>query len=75
MGSAGQDNDVIKALAIQPDDKIVTVGYAGDAANVTNSQLTLMRFTANGLPDTTFNEKSAGIPHPSGVGGMPCSRC
>jgi uncharacterized delta-60 repeat protein len=54
MGSPGQDYDQINALAIQPDDKIVTVGYAYDG-NAYNAQLTLMRFTANGLPDTTFN--------------------
>jgi uncharacterized delta-60 repeat protein len=54
MGSAGQYEDQINALAVQPDDKIVTVGSAYDP-NAVNAQLTLMRFNANGSPDTTFN--------------------
>src|SRR5262249_51878773 len=41
------------ALTIQPDDKIVTVGWGLDVNG--NFETTLMRFTANGLPDTTFN--------------------
>src|SRR5262249_25856081 len=56
--SMGQfPSDEIDALAIQPDDKIVTVGWSYDY-NVVNAQLTLMRFTANGLPDATFNHGS-----------------
>jgi uncharacterized delta-60 repeat protein len=54
MGSTGLSEDQINALAIQPDDKIVTVGSAYDP-NYVNAQLTLMRFNANGTPDTTFN--------------------
>jgi uncharacterized delta-60 repeat protein len=54
MGSTGQYEDEIDALAIQPDDKIVTVGSAYDP-NYVNAQLTLMRFNANGSPDTTFH--------------------
>jgi uncharacterized delta-60 repeat protein len=45
--------NVISGLVIQPDDKIVTVGYETDASG--NDYLTLMRFTANGILDTTFN--------------------
>jgi uncharacterized delta-60 repeat protein len=51
--SMGPSDYGIRALAIQPDDKIVTVGWGYDVNN--NFELTLMRFTANGLPDTTFN--------------------
>jgi uncharacterized delta-60 repeat protein len=57
----------VQALTIQPDDKIVTVGYAYDA-NIANGQLTLMRFTANGLPDTTFNGGSP-VLLPAGTSG------
>jgi uncharacterized delta-60 repeat protein len=51
--SMGPSDYGIQALAIQPDDKIVTVGWGDDVNN--NFESTLMRFTANGLPDTTFN--------------------
>jgi uncharacterized delta-60 repeat protein len=63
MGSAGPDSQ-INALAIQPDDKIVTVGEDYDG-NLVNGQLTLMRFTADGLPDTTFNGGSPVLFPPS----------
>ena len=66
MGTAGP-YDQINALAIQPDDKIVTVGSDIDG-NAVNSQLTLMRFTASGSPDPTFNEGSPVLLPPSTPG-------
>jgi uncharacterized delta-60 repeat protein len=41
-------NEVISAIAFQPDGKIVAAGTSGQ-------DFLLMRFTANGLPDTTFD--------------------
>lgn len=41
-------NEVISAIAFQPDGKIVAAGMSGQ-------DFLLMRFTANGLPDTSFD--------------------
>ena len=47
-------NDDIEALAVLPDDKILAVGRAY-GTSTDNMDLTLMRFTADGNPDPTFN--------------------
>jgi uncharacterized delta-60 repeat protein len=42
-------DDEVFAVTIQPDNKIVTVGYSG-----TTAEFTVCRFNANGTSDTTF---------------------
>ncbi|MBL8309481.1 MAG: hypothetical protein JNL19_03565 [Burkholderiales bacterium] len=48
----GLGSDVIRALAIQPDGKIVAAGYCDNGAN---AEFCLARYTAGGALDTSFN--------------------
>lgn len=49
---AGNSDDVAKAVAIQPDGKILV---AGESENVGARHFALARFNADGTPDTTFD--------------------
>lgn len=51
--SPAATNDIVNALAIQPDDKIVAVGSYSNGSPTPS--MGLMRLTANGALDSTFN--------------------
>ena len=48
----GSNNDLANAMAVQPDGKIVVVGYAFTASGTTD--IALARFTEGGFPDSSF---------------------
>jgi uncharacterized delta-60 repeat protein len=45
-------DDEVRALAIQSDGKIVAVGYSDSGSNL---DIAVVRYTASGVPDTTFD--------------------
>ena len=51
--SIGSSNDVINAMAIQPDGKIVVAGYTQDGSN--SYKFALARYNTNGSLDITFD--------------------
>ena len=50
----GPGNDNVRALAIQPDGKIVVAGYCDSAASGGKKNFCLARYTSAGVLDTTF---------------------
>ncbi len=66
----GTDNE-FWGLAVQPDDKIVAVGYRQTYLTTTTSDIRLViaRYTASGTLDTTFNKTGYSIFLPSGMVG------
>ena len=53
FGLGGDNDDEATGVALQPDGKIVVVGYAGISS--TRKVFAVARFNANGTLDTTFN--------------------
>jgi uncharacterized delta-60 repeat protein len=49
-------NYPVRALAVQPDEKILAAGAASRGSGVPGSDALLMRFTAGGSLDTTFSD-------------------
>jgi uncharacterized delta-60 repeat protein len=50
--SIGAGNDVVNAIALQPDGKIVVAGSSFNGANL---DFAVVRYTTNGIPDTSFS--------------------
>ena len=50
------DRDFSRALAIQPDGKIVVAGIAGYSTTSNNGDFTVVRYNPDGSPDTTFDD-------------------
>jgi uncharacterized delta-60 repeat protein len=49
------DENVPMAVTIQPDGKILTAGYyRSNSSGPSGADITMLRFTANGAPDTSF---------------------
>ena len=58
VGGRGEEVDVDRSTAtirLQPDSKIITFSFDGSRDNVT-----LTRYNANGIPDTTFGQNGTG---------------
>lgn len=47
----GNNNDIGRAIAVQPDGKILMAGYSDNGSNY---DFALVRYNINGLPDSTF---------------------
>ena len=60
----GNPDDEIFSLAVQPDGQLVGAGYS---FNGTSSQIALIRYSADGVLDTTFG-KGGSVITPAGVG-------
>jgi len=54
ISPTGNGWNIIRAIAIQPDGKILAGGYAFTVANSNNSDFALARFNADGSVDTSF---------------------
>ena len=53
--------DFANAVAVQSDDKIVVAGHANVNFQTDASDISLVRYTVDGAPDTTFGPNSDGI--------------
>jgi uncharacterized delta-60 repeat protein len=60
----GLSYDSLEAIAVQPDGRIVTAGYARRAAGGTD--LALLRYTSDGVPDLSFGNNGRVIGGPCG---------
>ena len=60
----GVSYDSLEAIAVQPDGRIVTAGYARSVAGLTD--LALLRYTADGVPDLSFGDNGRVVGGPCG---------
>ena len=65
LTSYGTKSHSYTAIAVQPDDKLVTVGYNNYPDG--SSQIVIARYTASGTLDKTFNQRGYYIYAPAGI--------
>ena len=66
LSTFGSPHNGFGDLAVQPDDKIVTVGY-NDITGNEDYRLVVARYTASGTLDTTFNSTGYNLFLPPGI--------